>query len=336
MTYTIMDCCLGIESTAHTFGASVIKEKKILSNVKDSYTTLSGGLVPVKLADHHVEVCGRVISKALSDAGVTMSHIHVIAYSRSPGIGNALRIGASAARSLASIYHKPLVGVNHCIAHLEIGRLLTPATDPILLYVSGANTQVIAYQSGRYRIFGETLDNGIGNMIDGFARHIGLGFPGGPHVAKLAEKGTRYIPLPYSVKGMDISFAGIQTQLKRMVDSKEYAVEDLCYSLQETIFAMMCEVTERALAHCGKSQVILGGGVACNSRLQEMIRVMCQHRGAECFVVANEFNVDNAAMIAWNGLQIHAEGGHLALYQADIQPYVRTDEVEVVWRSDNL
>src|SRR5690606_8399352 len=245
---------------------------------------------------HHVAVCKQVEQQALTQAQLTINDIDVIGFSRSPGIGNALRIGATVARALCAIHNKPLVGVNHCIAHLEIGRVLSGATDPILLYASGANTQIIAYEAQRYRIFGETLDNGIGNMLDAFARHLGLGFPGGPKIAALAQKGKQYIPLPYVIKGMDVSFGGILTNIKQKYDSKEYAVEDLCFSLQETVFAMLTEVTERALAHCQKHEVVLGGGVACNTRLQQMVQAMCEQRNATCYVLANEFNVDNAAM----------------------------------------
>jgi N6-L-threonylcarbamoyladenine synthase len=191
---------------------------------------------------------------------------------------------------------------------------------------------VIAYEGKKYRVFGETLDNGIGNFLDSFARHMGLGFPGGPKVAALAEKGKKYIELPYVVKGMDVSFGGILTNVKQKYDSGKYTQEDLCYSVQETVFAMLVEVTERALAHCGKREVLLGGGVACNTRLQSMIATMCKDRGAVSYVLENQYNLDNAAMIAWNGIQMYVSGQELSVEEADIQPYVRTDQVDVTWR----
>jgi len=214
---------LGIESTAHTFGIGIVddklpKEKKIIANVKDSVTTKTGGIIPAKAADHHVEVCDAVLRNALVKANLKLEDVDVIAYSQSPGIGHCLRIGAMFARTIALKYNKPLVGVNHCIAHLEIGRLLTKAKDPVLLYVSGANTQVIAYEGGKYRIFGETLDNGVGNFLDAFARLLGIGFPGGPKIYELALKGKNYIELPYVVKGMDISVGGILTNLKQKIN----------------------------------------------------------------------------------------------------------------------
>ena len=324
--------CLGIESTAHTFGAAVVRDKKVLSNIRDSYTTKTGGIIPVKAAEHHVEVCDKVINDALKQAKVKLMEIDLIAFSQSPGLGHTLRIGAMAARSLGAVYDKPLVGVNHCIAHLEIGRLLTKAKDPVLLYASGANTQIIAYEGQKYRIFGETLDIGIGNFLDSFARELGLGFPGGPKVSKLAEKSNNYIELPYVVKGMDISLGGILTNLKHKIKSGKYKEEDLCYSVQETVFAMLIEVSERALAHCDKTELLLGGGVACNTRLQDMAKKMCKARKAKCFILPNEFNVDNAAMIAWHGIQKYKVEGAIKLEESAVLPYERTDDVIVTWR----
>lgn len=325
--------CLGIESTAHTFGAGIVTDKgKVLANAKDSYMTESGGIVPKDAAEHHVEVCDKVIKEALERAKLKISDIDLISFSDSPGLGACLRVGALAARSLSILNKKPLVGVNHCIAHLEIGRLLTKAKDPILLYASGANTQIIAYEGGKYRVFGETLDNGIGNFIDSFARLIGLGFPGGPKVYELSLEGKNFIELPYSVKGMDVSFGGLYTNLKTKLRSGKYSKEDLCYSLQETAYAMLIEVSERAMAHTGKKELLLGGGVACNKRLVEMAHKMCEDRGAQCYTVPNEFNVDNGAMIAWLGIESYRAGNSVKPEKAGIKPYERTDDVKVNWR----
>src|SRR3989338_8680392 len=234
------------------------------------------------------------------------------------------------AKELAKKVNAPLVGVNHCISHLEIGKLLTKAKDPVLLYCSGANTQVIAYEGGKYRIFGETLDNGIGNFIDAFARHIGLGFPGGPKIEVLASKGKNYIELPYVVKGMDVSFGGLLTNLKQKFDSKKYKVEDLAFSMQETVFAMLVEVSERAMAHTVKNELLLGGGVACNKRLQEMCRIMCEERNAVFYPVPMEFAGDNGANIAYTGL-VQYKNGAKPIEKSDFWQNWRTDEVEVNW-----
>lgn len=339
--------CLGIESTAHTFAVSIMTfDGEVLSNVRKLFTTEFGGLIPAKLSDHHAEYFDGVIRDALSIANVNFSDINLVAFSQSPGMGHSLRIGAAAARVLAQELSVPLIGVNHCIAHLEIGRLKGRSLDsdvlvddPILLYCSGANTQVIGYEGGKYRVFGETLDNGIGNFLDSFARLLDLGFPGGPKIEQLARKSSSYLELPYSVKGMDVNFGGLLTRIDTMINSGKYKIEDLCFSVQETVFAMMVEVSERALAHTGKTQLVLGGGVACNKRLQEMAHQMCKDRGATCFVLDNEFNVDNAAMIAWTGILCATNGtkkeivNQLAIRDSVIYPHLRTDEVEVTWRT---
>jgi N6-L-threonylcarbamoyladenine synthase len=324
---------LGIESTAHTFGAAVVNsDKKVLSNVRDIYTTEKGGLIPVKLGEHHVEVCDTVIKSAIEKAGISIKDVDIISFSISPGLAHSLRIGSAVARTLSIRLNKPLIGVNHCIAHLEIGRMLFPeCKDPVLLYASGANTQIIAYEGGKYRIFGETLDIGIGNFLDSFARDAGLGFPGGPKLEKLALESRKYIELPYTVKGMDVSFGGLVTNLRTKLNSKKYNLNDLAFSVQETVFAMLVEVSERAMAHCEKKELLLGGGVACNKRLQEMCRLMCDARGSKSFCPENQFLVDNAAMIAWTGLLMHKSGIKTDIAE-EIRPYERTDDVAVSWR----
>ena len=322
---------LGIESTAHTFGIGIVKDRKIIANVMDTYKTEKGGLKPSELAEHHLNVFKDVFKKALKKARIRMRDVDLISYSQGPGIGHALRIGAVVARTLALKLRKPLVGVNHCIAHLEIGELVTKAKDPVMLYVSGANTQVIAFEGNKYRIFGETLDMGVGNFLDSFARLLDIGFPGGPRIEELAKKGKKIIKLPYSVKGMDVSFGGLFTNIKQKIESGRYNKEDLAYSLQETIFAMLVEVSERAMAHTGKNELLLGGGVSCNKRLQEMAMKMCKERGAMFYAPQRDLLVDNGAMIAWLGYLMYKSGNKLRIKEAGILPYQRTDEVDVNW-----
>ena len=328
---------LGIESTAHTLGVSIVEKDEeryvVKSNEKRVYTTHGEGLIPAKISEHHLSVIDELFRDALRKASVMLDDIDLVAYSIGPGIGHALRIGAAIARSIALQRGKPVVGVNHCIAHLEVGRVLTPAKDPVLLYVSGANTQIIAFDAGRYRIFGETLDMGVGNFIDSIGRLLGIGFPAGPRIEELARKGERYIELPYTIKGMDISLGGLYTNIKQKIESKKYRIEDLAYSIQETVFAMLIEAAERAMAHTGKDELLLGGGVACNSRLQEMARIMTKERGAKSFAPEKQFLLDNAAMIAITGGMMHAAGVQ-SLKPRDmiIKPYQRTEEVEVIWR----
>lgn len=324
--------CLGIESTAHTFGAGIIDEKgKIHSNVKDTYTTETGGINPSEAKQHHLDVKDIIIDEALSLAKLKISEIDLVAFSQGPGLPPCLVVGKDKAIELAKQNSIPIVGVNHCVAHLEIGKLMTKAKNPILLYASGANTQIIAYESGKYRVFGETLDNGIGNFIDAFARHIGLGFPGGPKIEQLALQSKKYIELPYVVKGMDVSFGGMLTNLKQKFNSGKFKVEELAFSLQETAFAMLVEVSERAIAHTSKSELVLGGGVACNKRLQEMCRVMCMERNAKFFAPPNSVLVDNGLMIAWLGLLMRKNAAK-NYGSIDINPSERTDDVDVNWK----
>lgn len=324
--------CLGIESTAHTFGCGIADSKgKIYANARHSYTSEKGGIHPSEARLHHESVKDKIVDNALSAANLKLGDISLISFSQGPGLPPCLLVGMKKAKELAKKINAPIVGVNHCISHLEVGRLLTKSKDPVLLYASGANTQVIAYEGGKYRIFGETLDNGIGNFIDAFARHIGMGFPGGPKIEQLALKGKSYIELPYVVKGMDVSFGGLLTNLNHKHDSKKYKIEDLAFSMQETVFAMLVEVSERAMAHTGKSELLMGGGVACNKRLQEMCRIMCKERNAEFFAPPNGFLADNGIMISWQGI-LQRKNAAKDYGSIDIKPYERTDDVKVNWR----
>lgn len=323
---------LGIESTAHTFGIGIVQDGKILANVKSTYVTDKGGIIPMEAAKHHHANKKKIYSQALKAAGVNEEEIDAIAISKGPGLPPCLLEGMKFAKELVNLLKKPLVSVNHCIAHVEIGRI-TGAKDPVMLYASGANTQIIAYASGKFRVFGETLDLGIGNFIDSFARYAGIGFPGGPEIEKLAKKSHNYIELPYTVKGMDIALSGILTNLKQKTESGKLGIKDLAYSMQETVFAMLVETAERALAHTGKKELLLGGGVACNSRLQEMCKIMCKERGGRFFCPDKSLLVDNGAMIAFLGEIMFKK----KIYEKnpdriDIKPRQRTDEVDVEWK----
>jgi N6-L-threonylcarbamoyladenine synthase len=331
-----MTIILGIESTAHTFGIGIVKNGKIIANIKDMYTTEKGGIIPTESAKHHAKVSHELYLKALDASGIKEENIDAIAFSQSPGLAPCLIEGMKFAKEISLKLKKSLIGVNHCVSHLEIGKI-TGAKDPVMLYASGANTQVIAYASGKYRVFGETLDIGVGNFIDNFARYSGIGFPGGPAIEKLAKDGKNFIELPYKVKGMDIALSGILTNLKQKVESKKYSLEDLSYSLQETVFAMLVETAERALAHTGKNELLLGGGVACNSRLQEMCKIMCAERGAKFFCPERSLLVDNGAMIAFLGEIMFESKSNIfstkELDKIDILPGERTDDIEVDWKN---
>jgi len=319
---------LGIESTAWNFSVGVVTEEKVLAVVNRAYKPKEGGIHPREAAQHHSEVAGEVFREVFRQ--VPPEKIDVIAFSQGPGMGPCLRIGATAARVLSLKLGKPLVGVNHCLAHVEIGRWLTGAKDPVTLYVSGGNSQVIAKRRGRYRVFGETLDIGIGNALDKLARYFGLPHPGGPKIEELAKKGSRYYELPYVVKGMDFSFSGIVTAAMKLFD-EGVSPEDVSFSFQETAFAMLTEVTERAMAYLGKEEALLVGGVGANERLQEMLRVMCEDRGARFYAPPKEFMGDNGAMIAYTGLLMFKAGVTTRIEESIIKPDFRIEEVEVLW-----
>ncbi len=321
---------IGIESTAHTFGVGIVDKGKILANEKDAYTTESGGIIPMDAAAHHKEVSEKIWKGALEVAGVEEDKIDAIAISQAPGLPPCLAEGMRFAKKKAKELDVPLVPINHCVAHLEIGKIVG-AKDPVMLYASGANTQIIAYAEGKYRVFGETLDTGIGNFIDNFARYFDLGFPGGPKVEKLAKEG-KYIEVPYTIKGMDVAFSGLLTKLKQLYEKGENK-EDLAFSLQETAFATLVEAAERALAHTGKKELLLGGGVGCNARLQEMCKLMCEERGAKFFVPERSLLVDNGAMIAYLGEIMFNAGIKVEdVDNLDIDSRQRTDMVDVRWK----
>ncbi len=323
---------LGIEGTAHTVGVGIVDEGcRVLANVYAMVKPERGGIHPREAANHHAEAVVPLIRKAADVAGVGLAEIDLIAFSQGPGLGPCLRTVATAARALALSLRRPIVGVNHCVAHLEIGRGVTEAKDPVLLYVSGGNTQVIAFARGRYRVFGETLDIGIGNMLDKFARECGLPFPGGPILEKRAQDGSKLLRLPYSVKGMDVAFSGMLTAALAL-RKQGASMDDLAYSIQEVAFAMLTEVTERAMAHLDNEEVLLGGGVARNARLQEMVGRMAVDRGAQMFVPPGDLCIDNGAMIAWTGLQMHRGGVRMSMAETIVDQRYRTDEVRVTWR----
>ncbi len=318
---------LGLEGTAWNLSAAIVDENNVIAETTATYTPASGGIHPREAAQHHANHITGVVRQTLEKGG---KNINAVAFSIGPGLGPCLRTVATAARALALSLEVPLIGVNHCIAHIEVGRWKTPAKDPVTLYVSGANSQVLAYRKGRYRVFGETLDIGIGNALDKFARSVGLSHPGGPKVEELARQAKQYVPLPYTVKGMDFSFSGLTTAAQESL--KRSALPDVCHSFQETAFAMLAEVTERAVAHTGKNEVLLAGGVGANLRLREMLAIMCEDRGIEFYVPEKRFMGDNGAMIAYLGLLMYKSGYSIPVSDSRVNPGFRPDDAVVTWR----
>jgi N6-L-threonylcarbamoyladenine synthase len=325
---------LGIESTAHTASVGIVgADARVLGLASDMYRPPSGGIHPREAANHHVDLFPGLVRRALDDARVTPDQIEAVAFSQGPGLGPCLRAGATVARMLSLMWDKPLVPVNHCVAHVEIARALSGLDDPLLLYASGGNTQVIAYGRGRYRVLGETLDIGIGNFLDKLWIELGGTFPGGPALEKEALAGGELFDLPYSVHGMDVAFSGMLTAALAL-SVKGVARPDLAYSVEVTAYGMLTEITERALAHRRRDTVVLGGGVACNERLRTMVRTMVEERGGTMFAPPRAMCVDNGAMIAWTGKLAFDAGVTVPVEASGIEPRQRTDLVPTPWRSD--
>lgn len=369
------DLFLGIEGSANKIGIGIIqRDGSILANVRRTYITPPGtGFLPRETALHHSDHILPLIQEALAVAKATPDRIACICFTKGPGMGAPLSVGCTVARVLSLLWGVPMIGVNHCIGHIEMGRLATGATSPVVLYVSGGNTQVIAYSDHRYRIFGETIDIAIGNCLDRVARLLHLSNDPAPgyNIEQLAKQGKRFIELPYVVKGMDMSFSGIQSYVEALINhpkfvpseeatkaqkealdrdgarhrkksqggalknaniSDPFSPADVCYSLQETLFAMLAEVTERAMAHVGVSDVLIVGGVGCNVRLQEMMQQMCKARGGRCYDMDDRYCIDNGCMIAYAGLLEYLDGGSTPMKDTRVTQRFRTDEVLVTWR----
>jgi len=347
---------LGLEGSANKLGAGIVRHgidgsSTVLSNIRHTYITPPGeGFLPRDTAAHHRQWALKVIEDAVAKSGVTMHDLDCICYTKGPGMGAPLQSVVLVARTLALLFDKPLVGVNHCVGHIEMGREITGARNPVVLYVSGGNTQVIAYSRQCYRIFGETLDIAVGNCLDRFARVINLSNDPSPgyNIEQEAKKGKRLVPLPYTTKGMDVSLSGILTATEALTYDKRYRAErpppdgvdedyftpaDLCFSLQETVFAMLVEITERAMAHIGSKEVLIVGGVGCNLRLQEMMGIMAEERGGKVFATDERFCIDNGIMIAQAGLLSYRMGFQTPLAKSTCTQRFRTDEVHVAWRA---
>jgi N6-L-threonylcarbamoyladenine synthase/protein kinase Bud32 len=334
---------LGIEGTAWAASAAVYDSATETVEIEtEAYQPDSGGIHPREAAEHMGDNIPAVVERALgharelaaddSDRDAADPPVDCVAFSRGPGLGPCLRIVATAARAVAQRLDVPLVGVNHMVAHLEIGRHRSGFSSPVCLNASGANAHVLAYRNGRYRVLGETMDTGVGNAIDKFTRHLDWSHPGGPKVERAATEGE-YHELPYVVKGMDFSFSGVMSAAKDAVDDG-VPVEDVCHGLQESVFAMLTEVSERALSLTGSDELVLGGGVGQNARLREMLSEMCAQRGADFFAPEPRFLRDNAGMIAVLGAKMYEAGDTLEIAESGIDADFRPDQVAVSWRAD--
>jgi N6-L-threonylcarbamoyladenine synthase len=343
----VRHCAQPPAKRAHTMSLDALDQGRyeILANPRKTFVAPPGqGFLPRETAWHHQRHVAGLIRQALNDAQLEPGQLSCVCYTKGPGMGAPLRSCAVAARVFSQLHDVPLVGVNHCVGHIEMGRVITGSRNPVVLYVSGGNTQVIAYSAGRYRIFGETIDIAVGNLLDRFARVLQLSNDPSPgqNIEELARQsdGAGLIEMPYVVKGMDMSFSGLSTFCEKLalqsVATGTPSKAELCYSLQETCFAMLVEVTERAMAHVGQDEVLIVGGVGCNKRLQAMMRDMVQERGGKTFDMDQRFCIDNGAMIATAGLMAFLNGQVTSLSDSWCTQRFRTDQVECVWRGDRL
>ncbi|MBI2127639.1 MAG: tRNA (adenosine(37)-N6)-threonylcarbamoyltransferase complex transferase subunit TsaD [Nitrosarchaeum sp.] len=322
---------LGVESTAHTFSCAVLEKKgkqgKILSDVRKIYRPPEGeGIHPREASRHHVENSAIVLSKCLQEAGVTIKDLDIVSYAAGPGLGPCLRVGAVVARSLASYYNIPIYPVNHAIGHIELGKLLTGAKNPLVLLVSGGHTMLLAFLNKQWRVFGETLDITLGQLLDQFGRSLGFASPCGKNIEDLALSTSNYVLLPYSVKGNDVSFSGLLSATKSIVQKSK---ADACFSLQETAFAMISETVERALSFTRKKELLIVGGVAANKRLSEMLQDVCKRHRCKFFVAPQKYAGDCGSQICWTGLLESQVKKGVSLKETFVTQSWRLDSVKV-------
>ncbi|MHA1617605.1 MAG: KEOPS complex N(6)-L-threonylcarbamoyladenine synthase Kae1 [Candidatus Njordarchaeales archaeon] len=324
---------LGIEATAHTFGVGVASiDGSDIVDFSHQYIPEKGGIHPREASEHHSKVAPEILKKAIDYIKERGGDLVAIGFSQGPGLGPCLRVGATVARAIASYLDIPLFGIHHGVAHIEIGKKLTGAKDPLVVLVSGGHTMIVALEKGYYRVFGETLDISIGNLIDMFMRAAGYPSPAGALCEKLARESSDFVELPYIVKGTDLSFSGILTQAIKLL-RKGVPVHTLCRSIQEVAFAMLTEVTERALVHTRKRELLIVGGVAANKRLREMLENICKEHNVT-FYWSKKWNGDNGAMIAWTTVLAYKYGKPLRIEESLVKPLWRIDRVFIPWGSD--
>jgi N6-L-threonylcarbamoyladenine synthase len=333
--------CLGIESTAHTFACSVIKQSRpkfypnILSDVRDTFRAPDGsGIHPREAARHHASVAIDVLKKSLELSNINFKDLDLIAYSAGPGLGPCLRIGAVIARSISSFYNIKLIPINHALGHIELGMSLTKSKDSLVLLVSGGHTMILVFNNSSWRVVGETLDITLGQLLDQFGRHLGLASPCGAEIERLAHKSSKnYIALPYTIKGNDVTLSGILSAAKRLISTNRYSVEDICYSIQQTAFAMITEAVERALSATEKKELLLVGGVSANKELSHMLNLACQRHKVKFNSCPISFAGDNGAQIAWTGILSYLKTRNsIDISESFVNQSWRVDSVNVTWR----
>ena len=327
------DIILGIESSCDDTSAAVLRDEYLLSSVIASQKVHErwGGVVPELASRAHLMNIVPVVDQALADAGLTMDDVDAIAFTRGPGLLGSLLVGTSYAKGLAISTGKPLVEVNHLQGHIlsclvkEEGREnIVPEFPFLTLLVSGGHTQIVKVNGHfEFEILGQTIDDAVGEAFDKCAKMMGLGYPGGPIVDRLAKEGNCNafkFNLP-NVGGLDYSFSGIKTsllyflrdRLKEDPDFIEKNKADICASFQKALIDILMKKLVLAVRQTGIRQVAIGGGVSANSGLRNRIAEEGKKRGWKTFIPEFRFTTDNAAMIAISGLFKYRRGEFCSL-----------------------
>lgn len=300
---------LAIESSCDETACAILDVNyNILSNVVTSQIDIHkrfGGVIPEVASRMHIEQISIVIKQALSDANLTMDDIDYIAYTRGPGLIGSLHIGGIAAKTLAFFYKKPLIAVNHLKGHIFVNQLVKPLIYPLLaVVVSGGHTELVYMENDdSFKIIGTTKDDAIGEAYDKVARILNLEYPGGPKIDALAKKGKHSYKLPIpKVDGYNFSFSGLKNATLQLINRLEknnetLISEDLACSFQETALKTLVDKTVNAIENLKVKQVVLAGGVACNSRLRALVE---EKIGTICDLILPplKYTTDNATMIA--------------------------------------
>ena len=315
---------LAIETSCDETAAAVVAEGKyVLSSVVSSQVDIHaryGGVVPEIASRAHVDLIAPVIAQALVEAGIEQNDLDLVAATRGPGLVGSLLVGVSAAKSLALVWKKPFIGVNHLEAHLYSCFLEEPDLElPLLvLLVSGGHTMLVAMDDHlRYRILGQTLDDAAGEAYDKVARYLGLGYPGGPIIDKLAASGEANIafPRPMLNEGYNFSFSGLKTSVINYVrKNPSTPIEDIATSFQEAVVDVLITKAKKAALEINAKGLCIGGGVAANSRLREAILDTCLEEGLQSFVPSRSYCTDNTAMVAAAAWRRYCKDGASSLF----------------------
>ena len=340
---------IGFEGSANKLGVAILTSNfKILANLRQTFVPAPGqGFSPAEVCEHHSNHLKSLTEEALRTAGVAPTEIDVIAYTRGQGIASGLNVVAVFVQSFALALGAPIVPVNHCIAHIEMGLAVTRATNPLILYVSGGNSQLLYYSAGRYHILGETVDSALGNTVDKVGRSLGVSNDPcvGVNVERVAEEHKtkdKVLKLPIVAKGFDFGFAGVGEFIERANASGVYSNTDICYSLQENLFGLLAVQCDKAVSYlnavCRLQQrppidgILATGGVGCNVRMQKMLGTLSEKWNLVVFSMDDRFCVDNGAMIAWTGWLQFRAGQYIRPADVDTTQRFRTDEVVVSWK----